>query len=106
MDVEPCRGDTICQSRVISNAKRGDHDFCQIQPLGILCPKPVAMNRTPKPDRIRIKDLSRQAISHLRGILKRKSGGKPFGEKWAEHKAAERKLEARCPGIDHAGTAE
>jgi len=47
------------------------------------------------PDGILLKPVTKHAISRLRGILKRKPGGKSFAEEWAEHKAEERKLEDR-----------
>ncbi len=46
-------------------------------------------------DGILLKPVTRHAINRLRGILKRKSGDKPFAEEWAEHKRQEKKLEER-----------
>ena len=45
------------------------------------------------PDGILLKPVTKHAISRLRGILKRKPGGKPFAEEWAEHTAGEKALE-------------
>jgi AbrB family looped-hinge helix DNA binding protein len=45
------------------------------------------------PEGILLKPVTKHAIARLRGILKRKPGGKPFAEEWAEHKAEERALE-------------
>jgi len=45
------------------------------------------------PEGILLKPVTKHAIARLRGILKRKPGGKPFGEEWAEHTAAEKALE-------------
>ena len=45
------------------------------------------------PEGILLKPVTKHAIARLRGILKRKPGGKPFAEEWAEHKADERALE-------------
>lgn len=54
------------------------------------------------PDGILIKPVTRHAINRLRGILKRKPGGKSFGQEWAQHKREELELEerkyARHPG--------
>lgn len=47
------------------------------------------------PEGILLKPVTKHAISRLRGILRRKPGGKSFAEEWAEHKAEERKLEDR-----------
>jgi AbrB family looped-hinge helix DNA binding protein len=49
------------------------------------------------PEGILLKPVTKHAIVRLRGILKRKAGGKSFGEEWAEHKAEEKALEeAKC----------
>ncbi len=45
------------------------------------------------PEGILLKPVTKHAISRLRGILKRKPGGKSFVEEWAEHKAGETALE-------------
>ena len=45
------------------------------------------------PEGILLKPVTKHAIARLRGILKRKPGGKPFAEEWAEHKAEEKALE-------------
>ena len=45
------------------------------------------------PEGILLKPVTKHAIARLRGILKRKPGGKPFVEEWAEHKAEEKALE-------------
>lgn len=45
------------------------------------------------PEGILIKPVTRHAIARLRGILKRKPGGRSFAEEWAEHKRTERELE-------------
>ena len=54
------------------------------------------------PDGILLKPVTAVTIRRLRGILKRKPGGKPFAEEWAEHKREEHELEdakyARCTG--------
>jgi len=50
------------------------------------------------PDGILIKPMTAAFIKRGRGILKRKSGGKPFSEEWAAHKREERKLEERHAG--------
>jgi AbrB family looped-hinge helix DNA binding protein len=50
------------------------------------------------PEGILLKPVTRHAINRLRGILKRKSGSKPFAEEWAEHKRAELELEERKHG--------
>ena len=51
---------------------------------------------------ILLKPVTKVRIQRLRGILKRKPGGKPFAQEWAEHKAGEKALEearyARCAG--------
>ncbi len=46
------------------------------------------------PEGILLKPVTKHAIARLRGILKRKPGGKPFAVEWAEHKAQEKALEA------------
>ena len=46
----------------------------------------------PRP-RILLKPVTKHAIARLRGILKRKPGGKPFTDEWAEHTAGEKALE-------------
>src|SRR5690348_821893 len=45
------------------------------------------------PDGILLKPVTAVAIRRLRGILKRKPGGKPLAEEWAEHKKEEMELE-------------
>ena len=45
------------------------------------------------PDGILLKPVTKHAIARLRGILKRKPGGKPFTDEWAEHTAGEKALE-------------
>ena len=45
------------------------------------------------PDGILLKPVTAGTIRRLRGILKRKPGGKPFAEEWAEHKREEMELE-------------
>jgi len=42
---------------------------------------------------ILLKPVTKVRIQRLRGILKRKPGGKPFAQEWAEHKAGEKALE-------------
>ena len=42
---------------------------------------------------ILLKPVTRVRIQRLRGILKRKPGGKPFALEWAEHKVEEKALE-------------
>jgi AbrB family looped-hinge helix DNA binding protein len=44
-------------------------------------------------DGILLKPVTRWAIERGYGLLKRKPGGKPFAEEWAEHKREERELE-------------
>ena len=44
---------------------------------------------------ILIQPVTRHAINRLRGILKRKPGGKSFAEEWADHKREELELEER-----------
>ena len=50
---------------------------------------------TSTPDGILVKPVTRWAIERAHGLLKRKPGGKPFAEEWAEHKKQERELEER-----------
>lgn len=45
------------------------------------------------PEGILLKPVTKHAIARLRGILKRKGGGKPFAEEWAGHIAGEKALE-------------
>ena len=45
------------------------------------------------PEGILLKPVTKHAISRLRGILRRKPGGKPFAQEWAEHRAEEKALE-------------
>ena len=45
------------------------------------------------PEGILLKPVSSWAIERGFGLLKRKAGGKPFPEEWAEHKREERELE-------------
>jgi AbrB family looped-hinge helix DNA binding protein len=45
------------------------------------------------PDGILLKPVTKNAVSRLRGILKRKPGGKPFAGEWTEHKAGEKAFE-------------
>jgi AbrB family looped-hinge helix DNA binding protein len=42
---------------------------------------------------ILLKPVTAARIHRLRGILKRKPGGKPFTQEWAEYKAEEKALE-------------
>ena len=42
---------------------------------------------------ILLKPVTKVRIQRLRGILKRKPGGKPFAQEWAAHKAEEKALE-------------
>jgi AbrB family looped-hinge helix DNA binding protein len=44
-------------------------------------------------DGILLKPVTRWAIERGYGLLKRKPGGKPLAEEWAEHKREERELE-------------
>ncbi|MGH8093619.1 MAG: AbrB/MazE/SpoVT family DNA-binding domain-containing protein [Chthoniobacterales bacterium] len=49
------------------------------------------------PEGILLKPVTKHAISRLRGILKRKPGGKSFADEWAEHVSEEKALEeAKC----------
>ena len=52
------------------------------------------------PEGILLKPVTRRTIAKLHGILKRKPGGKPFAEEWAEHKREEIELEDRRRGRD------
>ena len=45
------------------------------------------------PEGILLKPVTKHAIARLRGILKRKSGGRPFAEEMSAHKADEKALE-------------
>jgi AbrB family looped-hinge helix DNA binding protein len=45
------------------------------------------------PEGILLKPVTSVTIRRLRGILKRKPGGKPFDKEWAEYKRGEKKLE-------------
>ena len=45
------------------------------------------------PAGILLKPITAVTIQRLRGILKRKPGGKPLAEEWTAHKQEERKLE-------------
>ena len=45
------------------------------------------------PEGILLKPITRAHIQRLRGILKRKSGEKPFAQEWAAYKAEEKTLE-------------
>jgi AbrB family looped-hinge helix DNA binding protein len=47
------------------------------------------------PEGILLKPITAALIKQGRGILKRKSGEKPFAKEWAEHKKQERELEER-----------
>ncbi len=44
---------------------------------------------------ILLKPVTSWAIERGYGLLKRKSGGKPFADEWAEHKREERELEGK-----------
>jgi len=50
------------------------------------------------PDGILLKPMTAALIKRGRGILKRRPGGKPLAEDWAEHKKQERALEERNAG--------
>lgn len=50
------------------------------------------------PDGILIKPVTSALIRRGRGILKRRSGDRPFPEEWAEHKRREMELEERHAG--------
>jgi len=45
------------------------------------------------PEGILLKPVTAATIRKLRGILKRKPGGRPFAEEWAEHKREQMELE-------------
>jgi hypothetical protein len=45
------------------------------------------------PDGILLKPVTAIAPGRLRGLLKRKPGGKPLTEEWVEHKREEARLE-------------
>jgi AbrB family looped-hinge helix DNA binding protein len=45
------------------------------------------------PEGILLKPVTKWAIKRGFGLLKRKPGGKPFAEEWAEHKREELELE-------------
>jgi len=47
------------------------------------------------PEGILLKPVTTALIRRGRGILKRKSGDRPFSEEWAEHKKREMELEER-----------
>lgn len=46
-------------------------------------------------DGILLKPVTSWAIERGYGLLKRKAGGKPLAEEWAEHKRQERELEEK-----------
>jgi AbrB family looped-hinge helix DNA binding protein len=50
------------------------------------------------PEGILLKPVTRHSIGRLRGILKRKPGGKSFAQEWAEHKMDERTQEEKKHG--------
>jgi AbrB family looped-hinge helix DNA binding protein len=50
------------------------------------------------PEGILLKPMTAALIKRGRGILKRKSGGKPLTEDWAEHRKQERAVEGRHAG--------
>lgn len=50
---------------------------------------------TTTPEGILLKPVTSHTIDRLHGILKRKAGGKPFAEEWAEYKKEEKELENR-----------
>ncbi len=50
------------------------------------------------PEGILLKPMTAALIKRGRGILKRRPGGKPLTEDWAEHKKQERALEGRHAG--------
>ena len=50
---------------------------------------------TATPEGILLKPVTRWSIDRGFGLLKRKPGGKPLAEEWAEHKRAERELEEK-----------
>lgn len=45
------------------------------------------------PEGILLRPVTKHAIARLRGILKRRPGGKTLAEEWPEHIAAEKALE-------------
>jgi AbrB family looped-hinge helix DNA binding protein len=45
------------------------------------------------PEGILLKPVTRHSINRLRGILKRKPGGRSLPQEWAEHQTAERVME-------------
>lgn len=47
------------------------------------------------PDGILLKPVTSWAVDRGYGLLKRKSGDKPFADEWAEHKREERELEEK-----------
>jgi len=47
---------------------------------------------------ILLKPVTAALIRRGRGILKRKPGGKPLGDEWAEHTKQEKELEGRHAG--------
>ncbi len=50
------------------------------------------------PEGILIKPVTRHTVNRLRGILKRKPGGKSFAAEWKEHQREEVELEERKYG--------
>jgi AbrB family looped-hinge helix DNA binding protein len=50
------------------------------------------------PEGILLKPVTRHSINRLRGILKRKPGGKSLAQEWEEHQREERELEERKHG--------
>jgi AbrB family looped-hinge helix DNA binding protein len=51
------------------------------------------------PEGILLKPVTRHSINRLRGVLKRKPGGKSLAQEWAEHKREELGLEERKHGL-------
>ena len=51
------------------------------------------------PEGILLKPVTRHSIARLRGVLKRKPGGKSLAQEWAEHKNEELELEERKHGV-------
>ena len=47
------------------------------------------------PDGILLKPVTAALIRQGRGVVKRKPGGRPLAEEWAEHKHTEKELEER-----------
>ena len=45
------------------------------------------------PEGILLKPVTKHAIARLRGILRRKPGGKPLADEWAKHTAEEKARE-------------